>query len=57
MNNRGELKIADFGFARDLDAEDEGGYTNRVCTVWYRSIEVLMGDVNYGCGLDMWGAG
>ncbi|KAI8816521.1 kinase-like domain-containing protein, partial [Fimicolochytrium jonesii] len=58
MNSRGELKIADFGFAKEKQiADDEDGHTNRVCTVWYRSIEVLLGDTHYGFPLDMWGAG
>ncbi|KNC99688.1 CMGC/CDK protein kinase [Spizellomyces punctatus DAOM BR117] len=57
LNNRGELKIADFGFAREKDVYDEKGYTNRVCTVWYRPLEVLLGQLHYGYEIDMWGAG
>ncbi|TPX56629.1 hypothetical protein PhCBS80983_g04403 [Powellomyces hirtus] len=58
MNSQGVLKLADFGFARENEVFAEGqGYTNRVCTVWYRSIEILLGDVHYGNGLDLWGAG
>uniref|UniRef100_A0A183G0U8 Protein kinase domain-containing protein n=1 Tax=Heligmosomoides polygyrus TaxID=6339 RepID=A0A183G0U8_HELPZ len=37
LNNRGELKIADF----------ERLYTNRVITLWYRPPELLLGDEHY----------
>lgn len=40
-NNRGEVKIADFGLAR-LDSK-QGKYTNKVVTLWYRAPELLLG--------------
>ncbi|KAJ3174700.1 Cyclin-dependent kinase 12 [Geranomyces variabilis] len=57
MSNRGELKIADFGFAREKDDLTQDGYTNRVCTIWYRPLEVILGERSYGFELDMWSAG
>ncbi|KAI8591901.1 hypothetical protein BDZ88DRAFT_449904 [Geranomyces variabilis] len=57
MSNRGELKIADFGFAREKDDLNQDGYTNRVCTIWYRPLEVILGERSYGFELDMWSAG
>lgn len=41
---RGEVKLADFGLARD--AEDrERPYTNKVITLWFRPPELLLGEV------------
>lgn len=34
LNNRGDLKIADFGLARSLNIDEERPYTNRVITLW-----------------------
>lgn len=40
---RGEVKLADFGLARD--AEDrERPYTNKVITLWFRPPELLLGE-------------
>jgi len=32
-------------------------YTNKVITLWYRPPELLMGERQYGTGVDMWSAG
>ena len=37
INNKGELKLADFGLARRYREEDSK-YTNRVITLWYRCV-------------------
>lgn len=43
---RGEVKLADFGLARD--AEDrERPYTNKVITLWFRPPELLLGEERY----------
>lgn len=55
INNKGQLKLADFGLARpfsDLNAF----YTNRVITLWYRPPELLLGSIHYGPAIDVWGA-
>lgn len=54
----GKLKIADFGLARpySLDAKNRK-YTNRVVTLWYRPPELLLGERNYACAVDLWGVG
>ncbi len=57
INNRGELKLADFGLARLYNKRREMDYTNRVITLWYRSPELLMGETVYGPCVDMWSAG
>lgn len=42
-NNRGELKIADYGLARLQHRSLRALYTNRVVTLWYRAPELLLG--------------
>jgi len=56
MNNKGEVKLADFGLARPF-TEQQGQYTNRVITLWYRPPELLLGAVQYGPAIDMWSVG
>jgi len=56
INNQGQLKLADFGLARPF-TEQQGNYTNRVITLWYRPPELLLGAVQYGPAIDMWSAG
>ncbi|RPB06287.1 Pkinase-domain-containing protein, partial [Morchella conica CCBAS932] len=53
MNNRGQLKIADFGLARHLGEP----LTQLVVTLWYRAPELLLGAVTYGAEVDMWSIG
>ncbi|XP_004343309.1 galactosyltransferase-associated protein kinase [Capsaspora owczarzaki ATCC 30864] len=61
INNRGQLKLGDFGLARVLlekkNKDMEGGYTNRVVTLWYRCPELLLGDTAYNTAIDMWSVG
>jgi len=56
INNKGQLKLADFGLARPFN-EQVNNYTNRVITLWYRPPELLLGSVQYGPSVDVWGAG
>lgn len=58
MNNRGEVKLADFGLARLYNADDrQRPYTNRVITLWYRPPELLLGEERYGPAIDVWSCG
>ncbi|KAI0028471.1 kinase-like domain-containing protein [Vararia minispora EC-137] len=57
VNNRGELKLADFGLARFYQKRRKSDYTNRVITLWYRPPELLFGATVYGPEVDMWSAG
>lgn len=61
LNTRGELKIADFGFACPIPecypGYEDRPFTNRVCTIFYRPMELLLGSVEYGKEIDMWSAG
>lgn len=53
LNKNGQIKLADFGLARDFSPT----MTNRVCTLWYRAPELLLGDINYDERIDIWSAG
>ncbi|XP_058837777.1 cyclin-dependent kinase 12 isoform X2 [Topomyia yanbarensis] len=58
MNNKGEVKLADFGLARLYNADNrERPYTNKVITLWYRPPELLLGEERYGTAIDVWSCG
>lgn len=58
MNNKGQIKLADFGLARLFSAEDKDRpYTNKVITLWYRPPELLLGEERYGPSIDVWSCG
>ncbi|CAB4474728.1 unnamed protein product [Rhizophagus irregularis] len=57
LNNRGEVKLADFGLARQFDIKFKRDYTNRVITLWYRPSELCLGATEYGWEVDMWSVG
>ncbi|GFS66168.1 cyclin-dependent kinase 13 [Nephila pilipes] len=58
MNNRGQIKLADFGLARLFNADDKTRpYTNKVITLWYRPPELLLGEERYGPPIDVWSCG
>ncbi|XP_055952206.1 cyclin-dependent kinase 12-like isoform X2 [Argiope bruennichi] len=58
MNNKGEIKLADFGLARLYNADDKTRpYTNKVITLWYRPPELLLGEERYGPPIDVWSCG
>lgn len=56
LNNRGLLKIADFGMARYV-GEPAPKLTQLVVTLWYRAPELLLGTRSYGAAVDMWSVG
>lgn len=57
-DNRGQLKIADFGLARLFPARsNQPLMTPTVVTLWYRAVELLLGAADYGCAIDVWAAG
>lgn len=57
MNNRGEIKIADFGMARFCGNPPPSNLTQLVVTLWYRSPELLLGTPIYDNAVDMWSIG
>lgn len=56
LNNRGELKICDFGLARQYGSPLKP-YTHLVVTLWYRAPELLLGGKLYSTAIDMWSLG
>ncbi|TPX34514.1 hypothetical protein SmJEL517_g02841 [Synchytrium microbalum] len=56
MNNRGMIKVADFGLARRF-GEPLGNMTQLVVTLWYRAPELLLGAKEYTTAIDMWSIG
>ncbi|KAH8832204.1 CMGC/CDK/CDK7 protein kinase [Flagelloscypha sp. PMI_526] len=56
ISSTGELKLADFGLARDF--QDPGfRMTHQVITRWYRPPELLLGARHYGSAVDIWSVG
>ena len=49
------LKIADFGMSKRMLGNRP--LTDRCVTTWYRPPEIMLGDVNYGKAVDIWGIG
>ncbi|XP_051806212.1 cyclin-dependent kinase 16-like isoform X2 [Acanthochromis polyacanthus] len=56
INDRGELKLADFGLARAKSIPTKT-YSNEVVTLWYRPPDILLGSTDYSTHIDMWGVG
>uniref|UniRef100_A0A914VIF1 Cyclin-dependent kinase 7 n=1 Tax=Plectus sambesii TaxID=2011161 RepID=A0A914VIF1_9BILA len=56
MNDRGRIKLADFGLARFFGSPNHT-YTHQVVTRWYRAPELLLGARYYGTGVDIWAIG
>jgi len=72
MNNRGQIKVADFGLARKF-GDPLGEMTQLVVTLWYRQVlpfrpqimsvligrspELLLGAKEYTTAVDMWSVG
>jgi len=62
INNRGRLKLCDFGLSVDLAwyTPRHGGLrrklTQHVVTLWYRPPEIMLG-LQYDESIDMWGVG
>jgi cell division cycle 2-like protein len=57
MNNRGEIKLADFGMARQFSDPPPSNLTRLVVTLWYRAPELLLGTETYGPAVDVWSLG
>lgn len=56
MNNRGQMKVADFGMARYY-GDPPPKLTQLVVTLWYRAPELLLGAEKYGSEIDLWSVG
>ncbi|CAG5113183.1 Oidioi.mRNA.OKI2018_I69.chr2.g7313.t2.cds [Oikopleura dioica] len=55
IDNKGQLKIGDFGQARIY--EKECPMSHKVATRWYRAPELLYGAHRYDFGVDLWAVG
>ncbi|GIX64310.1 serine/threonine protein kinase [Babesia caballi] len=55
-NNRGVLKICDFGMARKFGHPIKN-YTQNVVTHWYRAPELFLGQEQYTEAVDVWSVG
>jgi negative regulator of PHO system len=55
-NNKGQLKLADFGLARAFGIP-VNTFSNEVVTLWYRAPDVLLGSRQYNTSIDIWSAG
>ncbi|KAJ0036520.1 hypothetical protein NQD34_005197 [Periophthalmus magnuspinnatus] len=53
INDKGELKLADFGLARAKSIPTKT-YSNEVVTLWYRPPDILLGSTDYSTHIDMW---
>ncbi|KAG9287445.1 hypothetical protein G9A89_023817 [Geosiphon pyriformis] len=56
LNNRGQIKVADFGLARSYGSP-LGKMTELVVTLWYRAPELLLGVKKYSTAIDIWSVG
>eukprot|EP00927_Polykrikos_kofoidii_P079556 TRINITY_DN76337_c0_g1_i1.p1 TRINITY_DN76337_c0_g1~~TRINITY_DN76337_c0_g1_i1.p1 ORF type:complete len:394 (-),score=48.09 TRINITY_DN76337_c0_g1_i1:181-1362(-) len=56
LNNKGVLKLADFGLAREFE-DPAQPCTTKVVTLWYRSPELLLGAKLYTTAVDIWSIG
>ena len=57
INNKGKVKIGDFGLARNITPNHTKKYTYKVVTLWFRAPELLFGDTLYGTAIDVWSCG
>jgi cyclin-dependent kinase 12/13 len=57
INNRGQIKIGDFGLARNITPNHTKEYTYKVVTLWFRAPELLFGEKFYGTAIDVWSCG
>lgn len=56
LDNKGNIKIADFGLGRTYNLPYRT-YTHEVVTLWYRPPEILLGTKVYSTSVDVWSLG
>eukprot|EP01062_Namystynia_karyoxenos_P045093 TRINITY_DN3341_c0_g1_i1.p1 TRINITY_DN3341_c0_g1~~TRINITY_DN3341_c0_g1_i1.p1 ORF type:complete len:399 (+),score=165.29 TRINITY_DN3341_c0_g1_i1:91-1287(+) len=57
VNINCDLKVCDFGLARDAPGDDEQYMTDYVTMRWYRAPELVMESKVYTSAVDVWGIG
>ncbi|KAG5133927.1 hypothetical protein JHK82_025115 [Glycine max] len=57
-SHKGEAQasIKDFGLPNSFAIKLEGPFTNRVVTIWYRALKLLLGSMDYGYEIHLWSA-
>ena len=56
VSKDGVVKVGDFGLSR-YNTVQSLKYTNEIATLWYRSIDILLGNTTYSGSLDIWSIG
>lgn len=54
LGHRADVKICDFGLSARFPGH---AYSSRVGTLWYMAPEILRGERDYTCAVDMWSVG
>jgi cell cycle related kinase len=57
VSTRGEVKLCDFGLARNFHSAAPTTFTPEVCTRWYKPVEVLLGSTIHTPSIDIWSFG
>ena len=57
LNDSCDLKICDFGFAREVQEVSGGNITEYVVTRYYRAPEIMLNSRKYGTEVDIWSVG
>ena len=57
VNANCNLKVCDFGLARETELYSHANFTEYVVTRWYRAPEVLLSGGRYTSAIDMWSVG
>jgi len=56
IDNRGKLKLADFGLAKKASFLQRRK-SNAIVSLWYRAPEIILGSEEYLFGVDIWSVG
>lgn len=57
LDDRGTIKLADFGLARAFSSCADRVYTHEVITLWYRAPEIILDAKHYSTPVDVWSVG
>ena len=57
VSAKGEVKLCDFGLAKQVDSAKQRHLTTMVVTRWYRAPELFLGDRSYTEKIDIWSVG